>query len=112
MTEERSTFRYIVGIIAIIGGLAGLVGLYLVEVPAGNRDAVVLALGIVLGWGSTVLNGEWGSSPAGRKAADVGAELGRQATEQPRKVQIEQPEHDPVPVEPVPGVYRPDQGEK
>lgn len=99
MIEERVAFRYVVGLIAVIGGIAGLVGLYFVEVPAGNRDAVVLALGIVLGWGSSVVNGEWGSSPAGRKAAEIGVEATRQATEMPRAVRIEQPQNDPVPVE-------------
>lgn len=72
---ERVAFRYSVGILSILGGLAGLIGLYLIEVPPGNRDAMMLALGLVLGWGSTVVNGEWGSSPAGRKAAEVGVRL-------------------------------------
>jgi hypothetical protein len=101
MNEGRSTFRYTVGLIAVLGGLVGLVALYWVEIPPGNRDAVVLALGIVLGWGSSVINGEWGSSPAGRAAAEVGAEVARQAakpSEGPQPVKIEQPPDDPVPV--------------
>ena len=99
---ERHTFRYTVGMIAVLGGLVGLVALYWVEIPAGNRDAVVLALGIVLGWGSSVINGEWGSSPAGRAAAEVGAEVARQATKQSdttQSVRIDQPVDDPVPVQ-------------
>lgn len=72
MSSERNTFRYTVGLIAVIGGFAGLIALYFVEIPAGNRDAVTLALGIVLGWGGAVINGEWGSSPAGREAAKIG----------------------------------------
>lgn len=83
MSEGRSTFRYTVGMIAIMGGLAGLLGLYAFEIPVGNRDAVMLALGIVLGWGSSVINGEWGSSPAGRRAAEVGVEAGRKAADAP-----------------------------
>ncbi len=71
---ERNAFRYTVGIVAIVGGLAGLAALYFFEVPAANREALLLALGIVLGWGSQVINGEWGSSPAGRKAAERGLE--------------------------------------
>lgn len=102
MNEERSTFRYVVGLIAILGGLAGLMGLYLAEVPAGNRDAVVLALGIVLGWGSSVINGEWGSSPAGRKVAELGVEAGRKLAGEPQPVVIEQPEEHPVPVQDAP----------
>lgn len=72
MKEERNTFRYTVGIIAVVGGLGGLAGLYAFEVPEGNREALLLALGIVLGWGGSVINGEWGSSPAGREAAKLG----------------------------------------
>lgn len=69
---EKSTFRHTVGLIAVIGGLLGLAALYFYEVPSANREALLLALGVVLGWGSQVINGEWGSSPAGRKAAEAG----------------------------------------
>ena len=72
MAEERNAFRYAVGMIAVTGGLAGLGGLYFFEVPEGNREALLLALGLVMGWGSSVINGEWGSSPAGREAAKQG----------------------------------------
>lgn len=90
MNEERSTFRYSVGIVAVVGGLFGLVALYWVEIPTGNRDAVTLALGIVLGWGSSVINGEWGSSPAGREMAKIGVEAGRAAVETttPKPVEV------------------------
>lgn len=98
MNEGQSTFRYTVGLIAVLGGLIGLVALYWVEIPAGNRDAVVLALGIVLGWGSSVINGEWGSSPAGRKAAEIGASAASKAVDAPQTVQIDQPPGKPVPV--------------
>ena len=53
-------------------GLLGLGGLYFVPIPAGNREPLLLALGLVLGWGSTVVGYEFGSSPAARKAADAG----------------------------------------
>jgi hypothetical protein len=43
-----------------------------VPIPEGNREPLLLALGLVLGWGSTVIGYEFGSSPAGRKAADAG----------------------------------------
>lgn len=72
MRAERNAFRYTVGIIAVVGGLGGLAGLYFFEVPEGNREALLLALGIVLGWGGSVINGEWGSSPAGREVARLG----------------------------------------
>jgi hypothetical protein len=72
MSEERSGFRHTIGIVALLGGLAGLGGLFVLEVPERNVEALLLALGIVLGWGSAVVQGEWGSSPAGRRAAAQG----------------------------------------
>jgi len=72
MTTDRAGFRHLIGITAILGGLAGLAGLFFVEVPSGNREPMLLALGVVLGWGGTVMSYEFGSSPAGRKAADAG----------------------------------------
>lgn len=72
MTEERSTFRHTVGIAAVVGGFASLIPLYFIPIPEGNKEALLLAIGILLGWGGTIINGEWGSSPAGRAAATIG----------------------------------------
>lgn len=65
-------FRATLALVALIGGLLGFAGLYFVPIPEGNREPLLLALGLVLGWGSTVIGHEFGSSPAGRKAADAG----------------------------------------
>lgn len=72
VSRRGAIFRALLGVIALIGGLAGLAGLYFVPIPEGNREPLLLALGLVLGWGSTVIGYEFGSSPAGRKAADAG----------------------------------------
>ncbi len=71
-SRRDSRYRTALGIIALIGGLAGLAGLYFVPIPEGNREPLLLALGLVLGWGSTVIGYEFGSSPAGRRAAEAG----------------------------------------
>ena len=65
-------FRAALGMVALVGGLLGLGGLYFVPIPSGNREPLLLALGLVLGWGSMVIGYEFGSSPAGRKAAEAG----------------------------------------
>lgn len=70
--REGSLFRALLGLVALVGGLLGLAGLYFVPIPEGNREPLLLALGLVLGWGSTVIGYEFGSSPAGRRAADAG----------------------------------------
>jgi hypothetical protein len=70
--REGARYRALLGLLALAGGLFGLGGLYFVAVPEANREPLLLALGLVLGWGSTVIGYEFGSSPAGRKAADAG----------------------------------------
>lgn len=68
--KDGSGFRAVIGLIAVVGSMAGFAGLYFIEVPAGNRDALMLALGIVFGWGSAVVQSEYGASTVGRKAAN------------------------------------------
>ncbi len=70
--SEINSFRAALAILALVGGLIGMAGLFFVPIPEGNREPVLLALGLVLGWGSTVIGYEFGSSPAGRRAADAG----------------------------------------
>lgn len=70
--REGALYRALLGLVALVGGLLGLAGLYFIPIPEGNREPLLLALGLVLGWGSTVVGYEFGSSPAGRKAADAG----------------------------------------
>ena len=75
--REGALYRALLGLVALIAGLLGLGGLYFVPIPEGNREPLLLALGLVLGWGSTVVGYEFGSSPSGRKAADAGSRTAR-----------------------------------
>ena len=70
--REGSLYRALLGLVALVGGLMGLGGLYFVPIPEGNREPLLLALGLVLGWGSTIVGYEFGSSPSARKAAEAG----------------------------------------
>lgn len=80
MTGQRQTpppaqdgrrFRAVIGLTCVCAGLAGLALLFFIEVPARNENALLLALGVVLGWGSSVVASEYGASSTGRKAADA-----------------------------------------
>ncbi len=68
--REGSLFRGLVGLLSVIGSLIGFAGLFFVAIPAGNRDALMLALGIVFGWGSAVVQSEYGASNTGRRVAE------------------------------------------
>lgn len=70
--REGARFRAVIGLIVVLGGFACVLALLFVPVPEGNDQAVMLAIGLILGWGATVVGYEFGSSPAGRKAAEVG----------------------------------------
>lgn len=71
-TPPFASFRAGLAFLAVTGGLLGMAGLYFVPIPEANREPLLLALGLVLGWGSTVIGYEFGSSPAGRRAAEAG----------------------------------------
>ena len=70
--KEGRYFRPLLGLIVVIGGLLALGLLYFIPVPATNRDALMLAIGIVLGWGGSIVNYEYGGSVMGKKAAEKG----------------------------------------
>jgi len=101
-SPDRHLFRQAIGVIALLGGLAGLLGLYIAPIPEGNREPLLLALGLVLGWGGTVIGYEYGSSPAGRQAASVGirqAEAVLPEAGEPQPVHVVNPSSDPVQTE-------------
>lgn len=68
--NDGKYFRPAIGLLCLFGGLGGLFALYFVEVPTGNREPLLLALGIVLGWGGSVVQSEYGSTSTGRKVTD------------------------------------------
>lgn len=54
----------------MLAGIGGLAGLYFVTLPAPNERPLLVALGIVLGWGSNVVQAEFGETSAGRKLTE------------------------------------------
>lgn len=68
--KEGVIFRAVIGFLAVVGSLAGFTMLYFIAIPSTNRDALMLALGIVFGWGSAVVQSEYGATTTGRKIAE------------------------------------------
>jgi hypothetical protein len=97
---ESGFFRYVIGLLCIVGGLASLAGLYFIDVPAGNKEPLLLAIGLVLGWGSSVVSSEYGATTTGRKVAETAVrQMERQtiASEQPSQVEVINSSAQPVP---------------
>lgn len=73
--EGRQIYRGAVGLLAILGGLLGLAALFVFPVPETNKDPLMLALGLVLGWGGTVVGYEFGDSASKRPAEPPAARI-------------------------------------
>jgi hypothetical protein len=99
--KDNAFFRQGIGLLCIIGGLSALAGLYFIDVPPGNKEPLLLAIGIVLGWGGSVVNSEYGATTTGRKVAETAVRtMERQqiASEQPAQVEVVNAADEPVPV--------------
>lgn len=70
--DQGAKHRGLIGFLSMAAGIIGFLALFFVPIPEGNREPLMLALGLVLGWGSAVVNYEFGSSPSGRAAAQAG----------------------------------------
>lgn len=57
------------GIALVIVAVGAFILLYFRSIPEQNKDIITLGVGILLGWGTTIVNYEWGSS-SGSKAKD------------------------------------------
>lgn len=69
--KEGSGFRATLGFLAVGGSLAGFGALFVVNIPPDNKEPLLLALGYIFGWGSAVMQSEYGASTTGRKMAEV-----------------------------------------
>lgn len=68
--NDNPTFRAVLGLLAVLGSLVAFGGLFLIEIPARNENALMFAMGIIFGWGSSVFASEYGASNIGRKVAE------------------------------------------
>lgn len=69
--KEGAGFRATLGFLAVGGSLLGFGAMFFVHIPPENKDPLLLALGYIFGWGSAVMQSEYGASTTGRKMAEV-----------------------------------------
>lgn len=75
MGMKKTDFMGTALAIAVMALAIGIIiGLFMVELPEGNREPAMLALGIVLGWGGTVVSWRFGSSHGSDRKTDMLAE--------------------------------------
>lgn len=69
--DTRHLFRQIIGAFAVLGGIVIIALLFFVEVPNGNKDALLPLAGIVIGWGGAVVAYEFGSSSGSARKTEI-----------------------------------------
>jgi len=70
----KNTPRIAVGIYVLLVAAALMVALFLLELPEGNREIALVAFGIVLGWGSAVVQFHFGSSEGSKQKTEMMAD--------------------------------------
>lgn len=70
----REGFFYLVAAIIIFSAYYIMRKLFAGEMPANNHDAIMLAIGVILGWGTNVVNYFFGSSKGSAEKSESMAE--------------------------------------
>lgn len=68
---SRTSARFTLAIIAIVVSAAIVAALIFVPIPEGNREPLLLALGLVLGWGGAVFGYYFGTSESSAQKSDM-----------------------------------------
>lgn len=63
-------WRPALGAFALASGTLGLIILSFINIPHDNQQAVNIGIGVILGWGTAVVQSEFGGSAAGRRMAE------------------------------------------
>lgn len=67
----KALSRNVVGAFALTIAAGIIAGLFFLEIPLGNRDVAMVALGVALGWASAVVNFHFGSSEGSKAKTDL-----------------------------------------
>ena len=76
----RTTTRFVLALLAILLGAGIIVALIYVPIPEGNREPLLLALGLVLAWGGKGFDFYFGTS---QSSADKTELLAQRPTGEP-----------------------------
>lgn len=69
----------LVGVVVMLLAVGIVAGLFMLELPAGNREVALVILGTVIGWAGAVVQFHFGSSSGSSRKTDI---LAQQAKEQ------------------------------
>lgn len=67
----RQTIRFVLALVAIVMGAAIVAALIYVPIPEGNSEPLMLALGLVLGWGAAVFGYYFGTSESSAQKTEL-----------------------------------------
>ena len=71
MSMFKSVSRNMVGAFAMLIAVGIITGLFLLEIPMGNREVAILALGAALTWAGNVVQYHFGSSEGSKSKTEL-----------------------------------------
>ena len=71
MTIPKNLSGALVGIAVMALALGIVIGLFLVELPEGNREVALVILGTAIGWAGSVVNYHYGSSQGSKDKTEA-----------------------------------------
>lgn len=81
MTEIPNPQRIalmVVGFVVMALAIGIVAGLFLLEIPLGNRDVAMVVLGVAIGWAGSVVSYFFGSSSGSARKTDILASQARE----------------------------------
>lgn len=74
----RHIANLVVGLVVMGLAIGIVIGLFNLELPAGNREVALVILGTVIGWAGAVVQYHFGSSSGSARKTDMLAQQGKE----------------------------------
>jgi len=68
----------VIGFVVLALAIGIVAGLFLLEIPPGNRDVAMVILGVAIGWAGSVVSFFFGSSSGSARKTDILAQQGKE----------------------------------